>query len=59
MDAYQRRKSGAAASPIFYLPTRDLAIGCAIVIGLGIVAGALPALQAMRLQIAVALRRNG
>jgi putative ABC transport system permease protein len=45
--------------PIFYLPTRDLAIGCVIVIGLGIVAGALPAIQAMRLQIAVALRRNG
>jgi putative ABC transport system permease protein len=44
--------------PVFYLPTRYLIIGAALVIGLGIVAGIIPALQAMRLQIAVALRRN-
>ena len=45
--------------PFFYLPTHDLMIGCALVLGLGIVAGALPAIQAMRLPIAEALRRNG
>jgi putative ABC transport system permease protein len=44
--------------PIFYLPTRDVLIGFVFVIALGVVAGALPAIQAMRLQIAIALRRN-
>jgi putative ABC transport system permease protein len=44
--------------PVFYLPGRYLIIGAVLVIGLGIVAGIIPALQAMRLQIAVALRRN-
>jgi putative ABC transport system permease protein len=44
--------------PVFYLPYRDLLIGSALVLGLGIVAGILPALEAMRLQIAVALRRQ-
>lgn len=47
-----------AMLPIFYLPGRDIIIGAVMVLGLGIVAGILPALQAMRLQIAVALRRN-
>jgi len=56
---------GAAGSPapsmlpVFYLPTRYLLIGVLFVFGLGIVAGILPAIQAMRLQIAVALRRHG
>jgi len=45
--------------PIFYLPPRDLLLGLAGIAALGIVAGALPAIQAMRLRIAVALRRNG
>jgi len=44
--------------PVFYLPVRFLGIGVAIVLALGLVAGILPALQAMRLQIAVALRRQ-
>lgn len=44
--------------PVFYLPHRDIAIGAGVVLALGIVAGILPALQAMRLQIAVALRRH-
>jgi putative ABC transport system permease protein len=44
--------------PIFYLPLRYILIGVALVFGLGFVAGILPALQAMRLQVAVALRRN-
>jgi putative ABC transport system permease protein len=44
--------------PVFYLPTRDVVAGVAFVAGLGVVAGILPALQAMRLQVAVALRRD-
>lgn len=44
--------------PVFYLPARYLVIGVALVFALGFVAGILPALQAMRLQIAVALRRH-
>lgn len=45
--------------PVFYLPSRYLVIGGVLVIGLGLCAGILPALMAMRLQIAVALRRQG
>jgi putative ABC transport system permease protein len=45
--------------PVFYLPARYIAIGAGIVLALGLVAGMIPALQAMRLQIAVALRKNG
>jgi putative ABC transport system permease protein len=44
--------------PVFYLPYRYLLIGVGLVFGLGVLAGILPALQAMRLQIAVALRRH-
>ena len=44
--------------PVFYLPPRYLGIGAALVLGLGIVAGILPALGAMRLQIATALRKH-
>jgi putative ABC transport system permease protein len=47
-----------AMLPVFYLPARYLIIGVALAIALGVVAGILPALQAMRLQIAVALRRH-
>lgn len=45
--------------PVFFLPGRYIGIGVCLVFALGLVAGILPALQAMRLQIAVALRRNG
>jgi putative ABC transport system permease protein len=45
--------------PIFYFPMDDLLIGVALVAGLGLAAGILPAMQAMRLQVAVALRRYG
>jgi putative ABC transport system permease protein len=44
--------------PVFYLPARDIVIGLVIIAALGVVAGALPAIQAMRLHIAEALRRN-
>jgi putative ABC transport system permease protein len=43
--------------PAFYLPARDVAAGIALVLGLGLVAGALPAWQAGRLRIVDALRR--
>ncbi len=44
--------------PIFYLPPRDLLLGVGLVAALGILAGLLPAITAMRLRIAEALRRN-
>lgn len=44
--------------PVFSLPHRDIVIGAVIVLALGLAAGILPALQARRLQIAVALRRH-
>jgi putative ABC transport system permease protein len=43
--------------PIFYFPTRDLIWGVLIVLLLGLVAGIVPAVQAMRLSIVDALRR--
>lgn len=45
--------------PIFILPHRDVIIGGIAILVLGIVAGALPAIQAMRLRISDALRRGG
>jgi len=44
--------------PIFVLPTRDVMIGSAMVVVLGLVAGALPAFTAMNLKITDALRRG-
>lgn len=44
--------------PIFVLPTGDVAMGGALVLVLGVVAGALPALTAMNLKITDALRRS-
>ena len=43
--------------PLFFLPTRDLLIGVGISLALGLVTGIFPALQAMRLRVADALRR--
>ena len=45
------------ALPVFYFPLRDFGVGLALVLGLGLVTGVLPAIQAMRLRIAEALRR--
>lgn len=45
--------------PIFYIPTRALIMGVGLTIVLGFVAGILPAIQAMRLRLADALRREG
>ena len=47
----------AGLLPMFYLPTRDLFIGLGFAVVLGLVTGILPALQAMRLRVADALRR--
>lgn len=44
--------------PLFILPARYLLVGVGFVFALGIVAGIIPAVQAMRLQVAVALRRQ-
>ena len=43
--------------PLFHLPTSDLLIGVGIAIALGVLTGIFPALQAMRLRVADALRR--
>jgi len=44
--------------PVFYLPTKDLVRGVFFVFLMGVVAGILPAVQAMRLRIVDALRRG-
>lgn len=43
---------------IFTLPTRDVWLGVGLMVIMGLVAGVMPAVSAMRLQIVVALRRN-
>jgi putative ABC transport system permease protein len=44
--------------PQFFFPTKDVLIGVAMVLMLGLAAGAIPALQAQRLRIVDALRRG-
>jgi putative ABC transport system permease protein len=44
--------------PIFVLPARDIAIGIALMAVMGILAGVMPAVAAMRLKITDALRRT-
>lgn len=44
--------------PIFVLPNRDVAIGAVMIVVLGVIAGALPAFNAMNLKITDALRRG-
>jgi putative ABC transport system permease protein len=46
------------ALPIFFFPPRDLIIGIICIFALGIIAGLLPAIQAMRLNTVDALRRE-
>jgi putative ABC transport system permease protein len=43
--------------PIFVLPPRDLMIGVALMVLMGLIAGVMPAIGAMRLKITDALRR--
>jgi putative ABC transport system permease protein len=46
------------AFPVFFFPPADIALGVALALLLGIAAGTMPAMQAMRLQVAEALRRK-
>ncbi len=46
------------ALPIFFLPPSQLVVGVVLIVLLGLVAGFLPALQAMRLNVSDALRRG-
>ncbi len=45
------------ALPIFFFPPRDLVLGVAFAVALGLLTGILPAVQAMRLRVVDALRR--
>jgi putative ABC transport system permease protein len=47
----------SAVFPVFYLPGREVALGAVYILLLGLLTGALPAWQAMRLRVADALRR--
>ncbi len=44
--------------PIFVLPMRDILLGVALMVMMGVLAGVMPAVGAMRLRITDALRRN-
>jgi len=46
------------AFPMFFFPPTKMAVGAVLAMTLGVAAGALPAVQAMRLQVAEALRRK-
>lgn len=54
----QRGDPTGGMLPIFVLPTRDVVLGAAMVVVLGLAAGLLPALNAMNLKITDALRRS-
>jgi putative ABC transport system permease protein len=43
--------------PLFFFPVRDMLVGLAISVALGLVTGCFPAVQAMRLRVADSLRR--
>jgi putative ABC transport system permease protein len=43
--------------PVFYIPSRDVVLGVVFIVLLGLMAGILPAVTAMRLRIVDALRR--
>jgi putative ABC transport system permease protein len=47
-----------AMLPVFVFHVRDQVLGLTLAVALGLLAGALPALAAMRLKITDALRRN-
>lgn len=54
----QRGDPTGGQLPAFILPNRDIVIGVVLMLALGVVSGAIPAIQAMRLRITDALRRN-
>ena len=43
--------------PIFLLPARDVLLGVGLMVAMGVLAGVMPAVAAMRLRITDALRR--
>jgi putative ABC transport system permease protein len=43
--------------PVFRLPARDVMLGVGVMLGMGLLAGVMPAFAAMRLRITDALRR--
>jgi putative ABC transport system permease protein len=43
--------------PVFYFPARDVLVGVGLIVLLGLAAGLLPAMQAMRLNIVDGLRK--
>ncbi len=43
--------------PIFVLPSKDVVLGVGLIVGIGVVAGMLPAISAMQLKITDGLRR--
>jgi len=45
------------ALPIFFFPPKDMLIGAGYIAALGLTAGILPAVQAMKLRVVDALRR--
>jgi putative ABC transport system permease protein len=53
-----RGSPAPAILPVFYLPVRYVVTGLILILGLGLVAGIVPALVAMRLRVAVALGRH-
>jgi putative ABC transport system permease protein len=53
-----RGSFNTAMLPVFIYSTRAVTIGAALAVLLGLVAGAVPAIAAMRLKITDALRRN-
>lgn len=46
------------ALPMFYFAAHDMGVGMLLALALGLAAGAMPAVQAMRLRVAEALRRT-
>jgi len=53
-----RGSPAPAVLPVFYLPARNVVTGIVLIFALGLVAGIMPALVAMRLRVAVALGRH-
>jgi putative ABC transport system permease protein len=54
----QRGDPTGGMLPIFILPARNVAAGAALIVALGLLAGLMPAVTAMRLKITDALRRT-
>jgi putative ABC transport system permease protein len=52
-----RGDSTGGMLPLFFLPKTDLLVGASVSVALGVLAGIFPALHAMRLRVADALRR--